>query len=60
MTHRAREIFMQLVHEFDQREGSAKLMTDGIPWRKNPLVILKLRKTAKLIAKNEKKLLTTI
>ena len=60
MTHRAREIFQEFAEEFDRKEAAAKTLTDGIPWRKNPLVILKLRKTAKLIAKNEKKLLTTI
>ena len=59
MTHRAREIFMQLVREFDHREANAKTLTDGLAWRSNIFVIMKLGKVAKQIAKNEKKLLTT-
>jgi len=53
MTHRAQEIFQEFAEEFDRKEAAAKTLTDGIPWRKNPFVILKLRKTAKLMAKNE-------
>ena len=53
MTHRAQEIFQEFAEEFDRKEAAAKTLTDGIPWRKNPFMILKLRKTAKLIAKNE-------
>jgi hypothetical protein len=48
-----KEIYAKLCEEFDRREKTATVLTDGVPWRKNKEVVRKLKKTAKRLARNE-------